>query len=155
MHTFCGNSLASQPAAVSAAALAAPPQVAAWWPTTHPSCLCLIPCCCCCCTTAACPPTGGRLVANNTRIMPGETFGCAAHFFSPAARLEEVYAMHMFRWGCCVWGFLWADTAYIEHACIMGSCSIHMAFGYTLFQQPGGGVRHAHVQVCGGWWASC
>jgi hypothetical protein len=41
---------------------------------------------------------GGRLVANSTRIMPGETFGCAAHFFSPAARLEEVYAMHMFRW---------------------------------------------------------
>lgn len=40
---------------------------------------------------------GGRLVANSTRIMPGETFGCAAHFFSPAARLEEVYAMHMFR----------------------------------------------------------
>jgi len=31
-------------------------------------------------------------VANNTRIMPGETFGCAAHFFSPGARLEEVYA---------------------------------------------------------------
>lgn len=40
---------------------------------------------------------GGRLVPNSTRVMPGETFGCAAHFFSPAARLEEVYAMHMFR----------------------------------------------------------
>ncbi|KAF8060288.1 OCH1 [Scenedesmus sp. PABB004] len=40
---------------------------------------------------------GGRLVANSTRILPGETFGCARHFFSPAARLEEVYAMHMFR----------------------------------------------------------
>jgi hypothetical protein len=36
-------------------------------------------------------------VSNNTRILPGETFGCAAHFFSPGARLEEVYAMHMFR----------------------------------------------------------
>lgn len=41
--------------------------------------------------------TGGRLVANSTRVMPGETFGCAALFFSPGARLEEVYTMHMFR----------------------------------------------------------
>lgn len=40
---------------------------------------------------------GGRLVANSTRVMPGETFGCPALFFSPGARLEEVYTMHMFR----------------------------------------------------------
>lgn len=40
---------------------------------------------------------GGKLVANNTRIMPAETFGCAAHFFSPEAQLQEVYALHMFR----------------------------------------------------------
>jgi hypothetical protein len=29
--------------------------------------------------------------------MPGEAFGCAAHFFSNVARLEDVYVMHMFR----------------------------------------------------------
>lgn len=46
---------------------------------------------------AALSAAGGRLVANTTRVMPSETFGCAALFFSPGARLEEVYAMHMFR----------------------------------------------------------
>ncbi|KIY98196.1 Initiation-specific alpha-1,6-mannosyltransferase [Monoraphidium neglectum] len=40
---------------------------------------------------------GGRLVGDTARIMPGETFGCAAHFFSNETRLDEVYVMHMFR----------------------------------------------------------
>jgi hypothetical protein len=40
---------------------------------------------------------GGVLVGNSSRVLPGETFGCAAHFFSPNARLEGVFAMHMFR----------------------------------------------------------
>jgi len=37
-------------------------------------------------------------VNKTTRVMPAETFGCAAHFFSPSSRLDDVYAMHMFRW---------------------------------------------------------
>jgi hypothetical protein len=40
---------------------------------------------------------GGRLVNTSARVMPGETFGCAAHFFSPNAQLDGVFAMHMFR----------------------------------------------------------
>jgi len=40
---------------------------------------------------------GGRLVGANARLMPAETFGCAAHFFSNETKLEEVYVMHMFR----------------------------------------------------------
>lgn len=39
---------------------------------------------------------GGKLVGT-ARLMPGETFGCAAHFFSNETRLDEVYVMHMFR----------------------------------------------------------
>jgi hypothetical protein len=33
---------------------------------------------------------GGRLVGGSARIMPGEAFGCAAHFFSREARLDQV-----------------------------------------------------------------
>jgi hypothetical protein len=42
---------------------------------------------------------GGQLVGN-TRLMPAETFGCAAHFFAADTRLESVYVMHMFRCAC-------------------------------------------------------
>eukprot|EP00877_Chromochloris_zofingiensis_P000526 jgi/Chrzof1/10474/UNPLg00402.t1 len=38
----------------------------------------------------------GKLVGN-VRVMPAETFGCAAHFFSNVTRLEDIYVMHMFR----------------------------------------------------------
>ena len=31
-----------------------------------------------------------RLVGGSARIMPGEAFGCAAHFFSREARLDQV-----------------------------------------------------------------
>ncbi|KAI8474887.1 MAG: hypothetical protein J3K34DRAFT_406116 [Monoraphidium minutum] len=40
---------------------------------------------------------GGRLVGGGARLMPGEAFGCAAHFFSNETKLDEVYVMHMFR----------------------------------------------------------
>lgn len=33
---------------------------------------------------------GGRLVGGNVRLMPGEAFGCAAHFFSNETKLDEV-----------------------------------------------------------------
>ncbi|GBF90195.1 alpha-1,6-mannosyltransferase subunit [Raphidocelis subcapitata] len=43
--------------------------------------------------------TGGRLVGGGARVMPGETFGCAARFFNREAKLDQVYVMHMFRGG--------------------------------------------------------
>jgi hypothetical protein len=33
---------------------------------------------------------GGRLVGASARVVPGEAFGCAAHFFTNVTRVEEV-----------------------------------------------------------------
>jgi hypothetical protein len=53
-------------------------------------------CCCGCCV----PVTGGRLVGEAVRVLPGTFFGCPAHLVRPSKEGQQgpPAVLHFFRW---------------------------------------------------------
>lgn len=113
---------------------------------------------------------GGRLVGPNARIMPGETFGCAAHFFSNDTRLDEVgceggvlgsgaygrglvaeYGVHWLPRGPAAWGPLLGPTARIMPGETFG-CAAHFFSNGTRPDEVGFGGISGQVVVVAVFW---